>query len=237
MSLKPALPSARGRRRPLTARLLMALLAGGLFLLGYQWGNRWQLPQDADHAAIEGVRLRPVVPLPTWALADANGQPVTATDFAGAWVLLGMAPVDDLSGHLTMARLIAVFNRLADVAPLRERLHLVVVSPRLDATQARDFQQLLTTAWVLTGSAEQRERLRALLHGPVLQTPSPAPPTLAQAEPGDLLADAAQPPMEPAALYLIDPDGALLAIFPPAQSPAAIARDLRQLAGSARDEV
>ncbi|MBK1647729.1 SCO family protein [Rhabdochromatium marinum] len=206
------------QRRSFARRLLMALLAVGLFLIGYQWGNQVSLRQ-APTASIAGVRLRPPVPLPVWQLEDEQAQPMTSDAFAGDWVLLGFAPVASLRGQLTMTRLLEVFNRLADRPDLRAQLRLVLVSAPLNAPLARDFRRLLPSAWVLTGSAEQRERLQASLVGPV--------PTTDALQSPDADTDVAATPV---ALYLIDPHNALVAIFPAVQPPAQVASDVRQLA-------
>ncbi|MBK5968822.1 hypothetical protein Thiosp_02366 [Thiorhodovibrio litoralis] len=199
----------RNRRRPLALRLFMALLAVGLFVIGYQWGNQSQRGQGQT-VAIEGVRLRPAVPLPSWQLTDDGGQPRGSDQFEGFWVLLGFAPIDDVSGHLTMTRMLEVFNRLADQPAVREQLRLVLVSPRMDAALAQDFRRLLTQIWVLSGSPEQLARLDAMLAGSTAK--------------------------EGAALYLIDPEARLTAIFPNTQPPAAIARDMRLLAKTTAQE-
>lgn len=265
------------RRRSLGLRLVMALLAAGIFLIGYQWGNRWRQEYDQE-PVIAGVRPRPAVALPNWELSDQDGQPVGSAELAGFWVLLGSAPIDALSGHLTMARMLEVFNRLADQPALRGQLRLVLVSPRMNVDLARDFRRLLGQSWMLSGSPEQLARIEAILSGPTAkQTPAPSvPQALDSGEPlasrssaaeadsftearpdgqaaagaeviadarGDRLADRSRDrdrdlpaAAQPVALYLIDPSARLIAIFPSTLEPAAIARDIRQLAKTAAPE-
>ncbi|WP_328984284.1 SCO family protein [Thiorhodovibrio winogradskyi] len=209
----------------------MALLAGGLFLIGYQWGNQWQ-PRHEQAPVIEGVMLRPPVPLPDWELENEAGQVFGSEQLTGRWVLLGIASIDDVSGHLSMTRMLEVFNRLADLPALREQFSLVLVSPRMDAALAQGFRRLLAQTWVLSGTPEQLARLRAMLTGPSADTETLISATQAgeaepDAQPPGL--SGADPNPQTATFYLIDPKAELIAIFPAAQSPAGIARDIRHL--------
>jgi hypothetical protein len=206
------------RRRLRLVRLILAVLAVALFVIGYQWGNQWQAGRDTA-STITGVVLRPSVNLSDWQLQDAQGQPYGAADLAGSWALLGLAPVDTLTGQLTMTRLIEVFNRLADQPRLREQVRLILVTPDRDSAAGQNFQDLLANARVLTGTAEQRVRLQAQLQGPT----DPA-----------LQENAGTTDPAPTTLYLINPGAVLIALFPPAQSPASIAKDLHQLTAGDR---
>lgn len=207
----------------------MAVLAGALFLVGYQWGNQWQR-ERSEPPRISGVLLRPPIALPDWRLEDPSGTEIGPAAFADDWVLLAFVSSDPLTRQLTMTRMIEVLNRLADRTALRERLRLALVTPSDAAGLARDFNRLLPTARVLSGTPEQRERLSALLAGPSVE-PSPEP----RAEPGagDPVPGVRQEhePEGPGAVtfYLIDPEGQLQVVFPAAQSAAEIAADLRAL--------
>ncbi|EIC20645.1 hypothetical protein Thi970DRAFT_04299 [Thiorhodovibrio frisius] len=210
----------------------MALLAGGLFLIGYQWGNQWQ-PRHEPASVIEGVRLRPPVPLPDWELHTAAGQVFGSEQLKGFWVLLGVAPIDGLSGHLSMTRMLEVFNRLADRPALREKLRLVLVSPRMDAALAQDFRRLLAQTWVVSGTPEQLARLQAMLTGQPAETETLTSATQVAASASHVQSRepfAAGPDAQASSLHLIDPNAELIAVFPAAQSPAGIARDIRHLA-------
>ncbi len=202
------------RRRSLLPRLVMALLAGGLFLIGYQWGNHWQQRYEST-PSIEGVRLLPPIPLPAWELEDETGQLLDSQDLAEFWVLIGFAALEDLTGHLALTRMIDIFNRLADRPKVREQLRLLLVSPHRNNTLAQDFQRLLPQLRLLTGTAEQRARLRSLL-----DAPEP------EAEDRTHQADGT----ESLSLYLMNPEGALTAVFPPAQPAARVAVDIQRLA-------
>lgn len=207
------MPRATRPRRPLLARLLMALAAVGLFLIGYQWGNQFQFPTDRP-PGIGGVLVLPPQPVIDLQLtASADGRPVGQGDLAGHWTLLTLAPASSAAGHLGVGRLVEVANRLAGDGALRERLRLWLVSADDAPALARDFERLTPMLRILTGTPDALARLHATLGSAPALT---APPTAAGEE--------TRP-----SLFLLDPDGQLLALFPAAQPAAAVAEDLLAL--------
>jgi hypothetical protein len=200
----------RRRNRPLLARLLLALAAIGLFLFAYQWGNLYRYGAG-DPPAIGGVLLRPAQPLPDFLLTDTSGKPFGHGDLFEHWSLLGMVNLAGADGHRGMARLVEIYNRLADQPRLRERLRLLLVSADAAPGLARDFERLSPAIAVLSG-----ERAAVAELGTALG-----------ADPDSTLAgtDAAPP-----TLFLLDPDAQLVAIFPSAEAPSAIAADVASLA-------
>ncbi|CAD7854884.1 MAG: hypothetical protein [Olavius algarvensis Gamma 1 endosymbiont] len=195
--------------RPLT-RLTMAAAAMGLFLAGYYWGNQYRRG-DSTPLAIAGVLIRPAYPLPEFALRDGTDRPFTTKDFAGRWTLLSFGDPNQASGRRVVTRMIEVHNRLAGDPDLQEKLLLALVTPRRDpASDLRRWSPALT---FLSGETEEIQGLRAALGMPARETTATADQT---------------PPC-----YLIGPAGRLLALFPDAQTPAAIASDLVAIAAHA----
>jgi hypothetical protein len=198
----------RRRKRPLLPRLIMAVAAVGLFVLGYQWGNQIQFGKDRA-PAIEGVMIRPAVPLPDFVLTTTSGESFGRPDLADRWTLMAFTSLGGAGGHRSVARLIEVYNRLADGPDLQRRLSLTLISPDSAPALARDFERLSPAITILGGDAQEIRRLAQ-----ALGTDTPA------STPQDL------PP-----LFLITGANArLVALFPPAQSPARIAADVAALA-------
>lgn len=142
----------------------MALLAIGIFLLSYQWGGQWQRRHTTAVAEISGILLRPPIPLADGG-ADQEPAAVAAIWPDGRWVLLGFADNDDasgLNGKPVVARMVEIFNRLADQPRLRERLRLILIDPALDPTRATDDARLLPQLALLSESDARRAGLSAL---------------------------------------------------------------------------
>ena len=198
-----------GRRpgRPLVVRLIMAVAAVGLFLIGYQWGNQYQRAGE-EPPRIAGVLIRPPMTLPEPVL-DGPAR-LARTDLAGRWSLLALASPAGASGHRTVARMVEVANRLADRPRLRSRLQMLLVSADEVPALARDFQRLNADLRVLAAAPSDFEALSGAL-GIERSTPAAA---------GG----------EPPPLFLIGPQARVLALFPAAQPPQRIAEDLVTLA-------
>lgn len=205
--------SARRRGRPLLVRLVMAVAAVGLFVVGYQWGNQFQRARDGD-PVLAGVLIRPPAPMPEVSLHAGSGATLDRTALADHWTLIAPASPAGAGGHLAVARLIEVANRLAGAPDLHGRLRLWLVSRDDVPALARDFERLTPALAVLTGDAGSLDRLAEVLGtDPAVADSAP--------ESGDT---AGVPP-----LYLIDPKARLVALFPPGQTPAAIAADIEAL--------
>ncbi len=188
----------------------MAVAAVGLFLVAYQWGNQVRYG-SAEPPGIGGVLLRPAQTLPDFVLTDTAGEPFGRGDLFEHWNLLALANLGGAGGHRAMARLVEVYNRLADRAQLRDTLRLLLVTADAAPKLARDFERLSPAIAVLSGERAAVSELAMALG----------------ADPDTALAgqDA-----EPSALFLLDPDARLIAIFPSAQTGADIAADLAALA-------
>jgi hypothetical protein len=124
---------------------------------------------------------------------------------------VGFAPINSARGHRSIARLVEIYNRLADQPELRRQLRLILVTADSVPRLALDFERLSPAISVLNGEPEQRDTLRAALGA----GPQPPGPDSEQ----DL------PP-----LFLIDPDARLVVLFPSSQSAASVAADVAALA-------
>jgi len=190
----------RNRHNP-WLRLGMAVLAGLLFLVGYQWGNYYQRANDGP-PTIQGVLLRPPVRLPELTLTDALGQAVDRDALGEHWTLLAFGDLAGASGQLAIQHLIDVYNRLGDRDELHQALRLVLVTNAEASRLGRDFMALSPALQVLGGTDAQIGPLRDALG----------------AGPGDR-----QP------IYVLAPGAWLVALLPDDESRAAMAEDVATL--------
>lgn len=188
-------------RHSLWLRLFMALMAMLLFLLGYQWGNRYQRASEAP-PSIQGVLVRPPLELPEIALSDALGRAFDKAALGEDWALLTFGDLTGASGQLAIQRLVDVYNRLADRHDLQAALRLVLVTTRDAPRLARDFTALSPALHVLGGGTEAIAPLRDAL-------------------------GAGSPGSEP--LFVLAPGARLVAVLPDAESRAAMAEDVATL--------
>jgi len=187
----------------------MVVAAVGLFIVGYYWGNRYKY--SGDPPVIQGVLLRPPVELPAFELKETGGIPFSVDALKDHWTLLAFGDLRQARGHLIVNRMIGVYNRLADDTDLQVQLQLALAAEEQDLELARDFSRLSPALKVLSGEPGELQRLRASV--------------------GDLPAqEAAAEQEEGAPLYLVDPKARLMALFPAAEAPEAIAADLSALA-------
>ncbi len=187
----------------------MALAAIGLFFLAYQWGNQYRY--GGGPPTISGVLIRPPQPLPDFVLQDSAGGAMGRGALLDHWTLLSFGHLASAAGHRGIARLVEVYNRLADQRDLRQRLRLWVATPDAAPGLARDFERLSPAIVVLNGTRSAITQLAGALG----------------ADPDTILAGDAQ---SPPTLFLLDPNAELVAIFPGAQAPATVAEDLTALA-------
>ncbi|MFD2111880.1 SCO family protein [Thiorhodococcus fuscus] len=194
----------RNRHR-LWIRLLMALGAMSLFLLGYQWGNQHQ-QGDAEIPTINGVLLQPPGDLPGFSLQESFGQPFDHRRLAEHWTLLGFGDLAQASGQRGVQRLIEVYNRIADHNTLRKQLQLVLVTTTDQPMLARRFATLSPALHILGGDSDEIARLGGAL---------------------------GVSPDAPLTLFVLGPGGYLLALFPDRENGAAMAEDLKAIVANA----
>lgn len=202
--------------RGLMARLIMIVAALGLFAVGYYWGNQYKYGKPSP-PAIEGVLIQPPPELPGFELHDAQGQAFTAASFNEHWTLLAFGDLALAPGHQAITRMIEVYNRLAQNPELQDLIQLVVVEEHQNQALAQDFGRLTEALMPLSGDPGELGRLRASLGA-----------SAGESKGSNEGPDAAPP--APAPLFLIGPEGRLLALFPNAQPAASIAADLAAIA-------
>jgi len=188
-------------RHGLGVRLIFALGAMALFVLGYQWGNQQQFGH-AEPARIHGVLIQPPGEIPEFSLRDPFGRPVGRADLAEGWTLLAFGDLADASGQRAAQRLIETRNRLADRPPLIASLRLILIQTSERLEPARDFARLSPALRPLAGPPESIAPLRDALG----------------------LTSEVVP-----ALFVIGPDARLLAILPETESGAGMAEDIETL--------
>lgn len=197
----------RRSSRPFIARLIMAVAAVGLFIVGYQWGNQFQHAHQAP-LRIDGVLLRPPVELLELDLQGPQG-PFNRADLDQHWTLIAFGSPGSAEGHRGVSRLIEIANRVADQSDLRKQLQLLLISADDTPILARDFEQLTPSLRVLSTRGPQLAELKDALGA-------------GQNEPAEA---ADQPPP----LFLVDPRARLVALFAGGQPAASIADDLKML--------
>jgi hypothetical protein len=138
----------------------MAIAAIGLFLLSYQWGSQYK-HGAGEPPAIAGVSIRPAQPLPDFVLNGSSGAAFGRADLLEHWSLVGFAPINSARGHRSIARLVEVYNRLADQPELRRQLRLILVTADSVPRLALDFERLSPAISVLNGEPEQRDTLQS----------------------------------------------------------------------------
>ncbi|MEA1050537.1 hypothetical protein U5801_12060 [Lamprobacter modestohalophilus] len=193
--------------RPFIARLIMAVAAVGLFIVGYQWGNQFQTAQQPP-LRIDGVLLRPPVELPELDLHGPQG-PFSRADLDAQWSLIAFGSPGSAAGHRGVSRLIEIANRVADQPDLRKRLQLLLISADDAPTLARDFEQLTPSLRVLSTPEQRLAELKTAVGA-------------GQNEPAEA-ADGPPP------LFLVDPRARLVALFAGGQPAAKVADDLKML--------
>ncbi|MCK7576222.1 MAG: hypothetical protein MZV65_10195 [Chromatiales bacterium] len=191
-------------RRRLGVRLVFALGAMALFVLGYQWGNQQPFGR-AEPAQIHGVLVQPPGAIPAFSLRDPFGRPVGRAELADGWTLLAFGDLAEASGQRAAQRLIETRNRLADQSKLIESLQLVLIQTSERLEPARDFARLSPALRLLAGPPESIAPLRDALG----------------------LASSVGP-----TLFVIGPEARLLAILPETESGAEMAEDIKTLIAS-----
>lgn len=218
MNTEPApANSPVSRRRWLPLLLAGAATAGVLAALLL---TRSPAPPVLERATL----LHTPRPLPAVALADHRGAAFGTAGLAGQWTLLffGFTHCPDIC-PTTLATLAASSRQLAELpAAARPRIVLVTVDPARDTPAAlAAYLGHFDPAFVgLTGSQEAVEELARGL-GAVMQ-----------AQPAN--ADGSYTVDHTAAIFLIDPDAAMRAVFGSPHEAGLIARDYRRIIAARR---
>lgn len=205
-----AIARSRPGRNP-WLRLGVFAAVAGLFLLSYYWGNQYRRPKPS--AVGTAILLRPPLPLPEFHATDFTGRALGRDRLRGHWNLLLIGAVDAPATRRGLSRLSRIHNRLGEYPGLQETLRPLLISP---APEQDTPERLRDTVYAynpaLSAARGTETELRELLEA--LGAPSTA---------------AGIDPQRPAALYLLDPEVRVLALFTADQDPAAVARDIRLL--------
>jgi protein SCO1 len=195
---------------------IVAVVAGMLL-------SRALLPGSAGSqpVLVSGTLLEPPRPLPPLEFTDQAGQRFDKTRLQGHWSLLffGFTSCPDVCPQ-TLGILAQAEKRLADLpAAQRPQIVLVSVDPQRDtpaqlATYVRFFSPSFTG---ITASREATDEFARQMGVPVAITPL---------DNGSYTVD------HSAAIFLVDPNGALRALFSTPHSPQKIADDYRRITAS-----
>jgi protein SCO1/2 len=168
-----------------------------------------------------GTLLTPPRPLPEFRLVDQDDAAFTPERLKNQWSLLffGFTHCPDVC-PTTLGMLARTEKQLADL-PTDQRPHVVFVSVDPLRDTPRQIKPYVTffspTFTGVTGTSEAIEDFTTKLGVPVVITP---------ASNGDYTVD------HSAAIFLVDPQGALHALFSAPHDPARIAADYRQIVGA-----
>ncbi len=177
---------------------------------------------SARSLALEtGTLLEPPRPLPTFSLVDHEGQPFDRNRLQGQWTFLffGFTNCPDVC-PMTLRMLSSVEKSLAALPDeLRPRVALVSVDPKRDTPeQLATYVKYFNPAFVgVTGDPAALDEFTRQLGVPVVIT---------ETGDGGYTVD------HSAALFLINPQGELRALFSPPHTPSAIASDYRRVVGA-----
>lgn len=197
------------------ARFALPLLVIAVAALAGMWLARG--PGTAP-PPLERATLYPMArPLPGFELTDQHGRPFGPERLAGQWTLLffGYTHCPDIC-PTTLATLAAARRELADLPPAQQpQVVLVSVDPERDTVETlAGYTTFFDPAFLgVTGAPAQVTRLT----GGVGVAVMPGQPD----EYGNYTVD------HTAALFLVNPAGAVAAVFSPPHSPDVITHDFR----------
>lgn len=201
------------RPSPLVRRLVLALGAVVILLVGYVLGN--QYARSRLEQKIAGQLLMPPRELPQFVLHDQNGEPFVPESFDGHWNFVYFGCIDCADSREAIPALLRrVINRLADRPELQAHTRLVFVAtdPATDPPE-RLKERLFYhhPEFVgLSGDSVQQAVLATALSG------TPYLPEIGK--------------LNESPLYLVGPDGRQVAIFTGLVSVESLGRDLRAIA-------
>jgi protein SCO1 len=183
---------------------------------------RWLLQQQTDQPAVASATLlSPPRPLPPLALVDQDNRPFDTSRLRGGWTLLffGFTSCPDAC-PLTMTALAQTNKLLADLpVERRPRVVMISVDPERDTPErlagyVRAFDPTFVGA---TGTKPAIDEFAQRIGVLVATRPIDG---------GSYTVD------HTTSVFLVDPDGALRALFSAPLTPKLIAEDYRRIAGA-----
>jgi protein SCO1/2 len=196
---------------------IVAVIAGMLLSRALMRGM-----ESSDTVVLaSGTLLEPARALPSFSLVDQANQPFANDDLRGTWsfMFFGFTNCPDVC-PTTLRMLAQTKQSLADLPTAQQpRVILVSVDPKRDTPeQLAAYVKFFDPAFVgVTGAAEALDAFTRQVGVPVAITPS---------EGGGYTVD------HSAAIFLIDPTGAIRALFSAPHSPKSIAEDYRRIVDS-----
>lgn len=187
-------------------------IAAGMLL------SRALLDRSAGPTLAKATLIDPARPLPPLAFIDQNGQPFSPEQLRGHWSILffGFTSCPDVC-PTTLALLAQVEQKLADM-PTEQRPHIVLVSvdPKRD-TPERLAQYVKSFSPTFTGITGEQDAIHefALKMG--------VPVAISQQPGGNYTVD------HSAAIFVVDPNGALRALSSTPHEVPIIAEDYRSI--------
>src|SRR5690606_16449241 len=201
------------RNQSLALAALVAIVAIGAGMLLSR-----MLSESRSPALASGTLLTPPRPLPPVELTDHHGQAFGLERLEGRWSLMffGFTHCPDICPQ-TLGVLAQVEKRLADL-PQRQRPQVLLVSvdPGRDTLeQLASYVAFFSPSFTgLTAAQSTLDDFTRAMGAPTAITPF---------EDGGYTVD------HSAAVFAINPSGALRALFSPPHSPQALAEDVRRL--------
>ena len=166
----------------------------------------------------QGTLIAPARPLPAFALVDQNAAPFGAERLKDRWtyVFFGFTHCPDVC-PATLAVLSQVEQSLADLQPaLRPQILFVSVDPQRD-TPARLAQYVRTFGPSVVGVSGEQSQIDALTRH------MSVPVAVRDGDEGNYAVN------HSGAIFLVDPNGALRALFSTPHSATGLAEDYRRL--------
>lgn len=196
----------------LAALVAIVAIAGGMLL------SRALLDRAQGPTLAKATLLEPARPLPPMAFTDSRGQPFGLEQLRGHWsiVFFGFTSCPDVC-PTTLALLAQVEKQLVDL-PAEQRPHIVLVSvdPKRDTPErlAKYVTSFSPTFTGVTGEEQAVHEFALKMGVPVAISPLPG---------GSYTVD------HSAAIFVIDPSGALRALSSTPHSVPLIAEDYRSI--------
>ena len=203
---------SRNQSIGLAALVAIVAIAAGMLL------SRTLLHRAGGPTLAKATLLEPSRPLPPMAFVDEQGQPFGPERLRGHWSILffGFTHCPDVC-PTTLALLAQVEKNLTDLpAEQRPRITLVSVDPQRDTPEqlAKYVKSFSPTFTGITGQQEAVHEFALKMGVPVAITPLPG---------GNYTVD------HSAAIFIVDPSGALRALSSTPHTVPLIAEDYRSI--------
>ena len=207
------------RTQTIALAALVAIVAIGAGILSARWVLQRQA--GAQMGIATATVLSPPRPLPPLALVDQNSQPFDVARLRGRWsfVFFGFTSCPDVC-PVTMTALAATSKQLATLPEqLRPQVVMISVDPERDTPERlADYVKAFDPSFVgATGTKEEIDEFALRMGVAAAKRPI---------EGGSYSVD------HTTSLFLVDPDGALRALFSAPHVPQQIADDYRRITGA-----